>query len=183
MVTKNYYRLLAYLFSRNLKIKAKNYSGNDISFIANATNQAIVLGWGREDGSVYAASMANLRTSLSSYGGVIFGNGDTPPTSDDYKLAGDIITGFNYSQALTQVVNETAVTATAVYTITNTNSTEINIKEIGLIGNASNTAETANKFLLDRTVLDTPVTIPAGGIGQVEYTITFNLPTATTETS
>ena len=179
MVTKNYYRLLAYLFARNLEIKAKNYSGTDITFTANATNQGIVLGWGDEDNSVYAASMANLKTSLSQYGGVILGDGDTPPTPDDYKLAGNIVTGFDYSKSLTQVVNETAVTATAVYTITNTNSTEINIKEIGLIGNASSNASSSKIFLLDRTVLDTPVTIPAGGVGQVEYTITFNLPTAT----
>ena len=179
MLTKNYNRLLAYLFARDLKIKAKNYSGTDISFFRNAQNQGIALGWGAEDGSVYAASMANLKTSLSNYGGVILGDGDTPPTSDDYKLAGNIVTGFNYSKTLTQVVSETAVTAKAVYTITNANSTEITIKEIGLIGNADNSASSSKIFLLDRTVLDTPVTIPAGGIGQVEYTITFNLPTST----
>ena len=179
MLTKNYNRLLAYLFARNLEIKAKNYSGTDISFAANAANQGIVLGWGAEDGSVYAASMANLKTTLSNYGGVILGDGDTPPTSDDYKLAGNIVTGFDYSKTLTRVVSETAVTATAVYTITNANSTEINIKEIGLIGNAHSNAGSSKIFLLDRTVLDTPVTIPAGGVGQVEYTITFNLPAAT----
>ena len=176
MVTKNYNRLLAYFFSKNLAIKAKNYSGNDISF---AANQAIMLGWGFEDNSVHAASMANLRTSLSSYGGVILGDGDTQPTPDDYKLAGNIITGVGYTKTLTRVVSETAVTAKAIYTITNNNSTEINIKEIGIIGTTNGNSTASEKFLLERTVLDTPVTIPAGGIGQVEYTITFNLPTAT----
>ena len=30
---------------------------------------------------------------------------------------------------------------------------------------------------VERTVLETPVTIPAGGVGQVTYTIRMNYPT------
>lgn len=60
----------------------------------------------------------------------------------------------------------------------NTSSADVTIREIGYYacydGNTKN-----SRVLLDRTLLDTPVTIPAGSIGQVVYTITFNYPTAT----
>lgn len=177
MVTKNYYRLLAHIFSQNSQIKAKNYSGNDIS-ITNSGHAFLT--WASTTDSEWTASMGHIRTSLSNSCGVILGDGDTPPTSDDYRLAGNIVKGFSYNKTLGSVVSGTAVTVKAVYTITNGNSTEITIKEIGLLGAATSTpSSSSSKILLDRTVLDTPVTIPAGGIGQVEYTITFNLPTAT----
>ena len=178
MITKNYYKLLAFLFSVDGAINAKNYSGNDTP-ITNG-NAHLSLKWGYDTDDAWTASMGCIRTSLNSSPGVILGDGDTAPTPGDYKLAGEIVTGFTYSKTLKRVVSDTAVTAKAIYTITNTNSTEITIKEIGLIGSATSAPSNgAAKILLDRTVLDTPVTIPAGGIGQVEYTITFNLPTAT----
>ena len=179
MVTKNYYRYLAYMFSNNTSISVKNYSGNNSAISRTDNYIHWTLLWGGSGDNDYTPRMKHIRTSLSGKPGVILGNGDTAPTSDDYKLAGEIITGFTYSGTLQQVVSDTAVTAKAIYTITNTSDTEITIKEIGLIGHAINGSSAQYKFLLERTVLDTPVTIPAGGIGQVEYTITFNLPTAT----
>lgn len=176
MITKNYYRYLAYLFSNSSAITAKYYSGDDKPMTCTAST---LLTWGYDNSQTgYYACMKALRTSLSGYGGVILGDGDTPPTSDDYKLAGNIISGYTYSSTLKRVVSDTAVTAKAVYTITNTGSAEITIKEIGLIGFTTSGGAAASAVLFDRTVLDTPVTIPAGGVGQVEYTITFNLPTA-----
>lgn len=180
MITKNYYRYLAYLFSNNSAIKVKNYFGNDIS---TSSRHVDTVGWGIDTEGSWGASMGYIRNTLTSNPGVILGDGDTPPTSDDYKLAGNLVSGFTYSKTLKQVASDTAVTVKAVYTITNTNSTAITIKEIGLIG-APTTSPSAStsKTLFDRTVLDTPVTIPAGGVGQVEYTITFNLPTAAADT-
>ena len=80
---------------------------------------------------------------------------------------------------MTVTPDESGLTITALYTITNTGSSAFTIGELGLIAATYTNVSTNSKCLVERTVLDTPVTIPAGGIGQVEYTITFNYPTAT----
>ena len=177
MVTKNYYKLLgAFVTNTDNKISAKNYSGNNVLIYPD--NRFVA--FGIDGDSAWSASMGYTRTSLSGSGGVLLGDGDTPPTPDDYKLAGNIISGFTYTKVLKKIYNDPSVSAKVRYTITNAKDTEITIKEIGLISGSSRTPnDTSSKILLDRTVLDTPVTIPAGGIGQVEYTITFNYPTAT----
>ena len=111
---------------------------------------------------------------------VEFGDGDTPPTLNDYKLSGNTITGCTVS--FTKTVDnqdENGFTVTAIHTITNGNSSEITIREVGRYSHAQYASGSYGNYLIDRTVLDTPVTIPAGGIGQVEYTITFKYPWAT----
>lgn len=176
MITKNYYKILAAAFGTTTSLVSyKTY--NNTEKAVSTTNLIYHLMWNTR--TYDYASIANLRESLTSYGGVILGTGDTPPTFDDYKLAGDIISGFVYTSTLSANSDENGVTLKAKYTITNNNASEITIKELGLInGMGGSTFTASEKGLLDRTVLDNPVTIPAGGVGQVEYTITFNLPTA-----
>lgn len=109
--------------------------------------------------------------------GVLFGTGDTPASLGDYKLAGDVIA--NIAVLINRTYSQAQQSLKAVYTITNDNSEEITIKEVALnVSVPHNSDNYKNEYIIDRTVLDTPVTIPAGGVGQVEYTITFNLPTA-----
>ena len=124
-------------------------------------------------------NMYYIQTSTASDGGVILGTGTTTPTLNDYCLSGDMITTFTYSKNVTVTSDESGVTITALYTITNTGSSAFTIGEIGLIAASYNKPAPGYKCLVERTVLDTPVTIPAGGVGQVVYTITFNYPTAT----
>ena len=70
---------------------------------------------------------------------------------------------------------------TATYTITNNGSEAVTIAEVAIMAriltdaNGSNAAATLQ--LWERTVLDYPVTIPAGGIGQVTYTVRMDWPT------
>lgn len=110
--------------------------------------------------------------------GVAFGTGDTTPTPDDYKLAGSTISSLSGSVAKNVSVDEDGTTLTAIYTLTNSGTEDVTVREIGLfnIGYYSK-LKYSTSFLLDRTVLDAPVTIPAGGIGQVTYTIRLNYPT------
>ena len=124
-------------------------------------------------------NMYYVQTSTASGGGVILGTGTTTPTLDDYCLSGDMITTFTYSKDVSVTSDESGVTITALYTITNTGSSAFTIGELGLIAAPYNHSSAGYKCLVERTVLDTPVTIPAGGVGQVVYTITFNYPTAT----
>lgn len=122
--------------------------------------------------------LGRVEKSTSSYSGVIFGTGSTAPTVDDYKLSGSIVTGFSYSATKTSVTySDTGMTVSWTYSITSTASSDITIREVGLIASTSGSSGAANMCLLDRTILDEPVTIPAGGVGQVTYTITMDYPT------
>ena len=128
------------------------------------------------------ASSATLKTSINGTC-IVFGDGDATPTINDYNLSGNLITGIVSSTSTVRKSNGVEKR----FTVTNNNSNEIIIKEICYFSQAGWRSDLGSSsgiiLLLDRTVLDTPVTIPAGGIGQVVYTITFNYPTATTETS
>ena len=173
MVTKNFYKMLAAMMANLQDFTATSFTGSAVTM--NEYNWETRFEWDK--------LLSKLQTSANSSNGVVLGDGDTPPTFEDYSLAGNTISNFTFTASINRLnIDNSGTTIKALYTITNNNSAEITIKEIGLIVNAtqyssSNGAE--KKIVLDRTVLDTPVTIPSGGVGQVEYTITFNLPTAT----
>lgn len=138
------------------------------------------------DNSDYSyPTVYKVRTSYTGYGGVVFGTGTTPPTIDDYCLSGDLVTTLTATATVTLDYDEGGVTVTAVYTLTNTGADTVTIGEVGLIGcvattNSSSTSYQTEsvKCLFERSVLDTPVEIPAGGFGQVTYTIRIDYPTA-----
>lgn len=182
MVTNNFWRCLsALVYQNNDGIKFKNYYGNDL--IADNNGYHLRVG-NVATPQTMSPNMYKVRTSLSGDGGVIFGTNDTPATASDYKLSGEIISGITASVAKNKNVDagNGVATLSAIYTITNGNSDAITIKEVGLIANAyssSGNASAEYKCLIERTVLNEPVTIPAGGVGQVVYTITLNYPTAT----
>lgn len=116
-------------------------------------------------------------TSFSGNGGVVFGTGTTPPQLSDTTLSGDVVTGITVANAITGNVSENEAEITAIYTITNTSEADITIGEVGIVANLSSSASTASyKCLLERTVLETPITIAPGGVGQVTYTIRMNYP-------
>ena len=119
--------------------------------------------------------------SSNAYYGAIFGDGGNPVAdANDYQLSGSRITTLKISAATHGVVVDGgSYTLKATYTITNTSTKEITITEVGAVGQLIASNGTAYSTLLDHTILDTPVTIPAGGVGQVEYTIIINDPTAT----
>ena len=181
MLTNNWYKALGVtMVSPTNKVKFVAYNGEATStFTDSYAANALKLG-SNSSSTPYLGTVLTALT-LSFGGGVIFGNGDTPPTPEDYKLSSDIVSGFAYSAAISKASTDSGTGITATYTITNTSASAIVIKEIGVVAKlmASNYSGLQYIGLLDRTVLDTPVTIPAGGVGQVVYTITYNYPTAT----
>lgn len=178
MITNNY---LSALFgtSTHAPLRMVDYAGNvKYSFFYNNASQLRALSlWYCMDTVYLNQTIPNMT------GGVIFGSGDEPATPNDYTM--------DYIQGLTTTVNKTfadddnGASCTAVYTITNTNANDVTISEVGIFSKIQ-TRATADAtgganygpYLLEHTVLDTPVTIPAGGIGQVTYTIRMNYPTA-----
>jgi hypothetical protein len=112
-------------------------------------------------------AMRNI-TNVTTGAGIVFGDGTSEPSLDDYMLKGNYFAGtgnvdFSYS------FDDTGITYTAVCTLTNNTSEDFTVSEVGVqSGNSPTTV------LIERTLLDEPITIPAGGIGVVTYTIKLN---------
>lgn len=124
---------------------------------------------------VYCA-LGNVLTALPTrYGGVLFGTGTTPPTLNDYTISGAAVKNLSVSVAYNETDDESAHTLEILYTITNAATVPVTIGEIAAFCGSGGSIKGA---LLERTVLDSPVTIPAGGVGQITYTIRMNYPTA-----
>ena len=108
-----------------------------------------------------------------------FGDGNTHATIDDYCLSGNLLTNLGITDNTTRTVEDGGVTVQHVYTITNKNTEDITIREVGMVaGIPYGTSVSKHMALIERTVLDSPITIPAGGVGLITYTIRMNYPTA-----
>ena len=176
MFTKNWYTALGLLMVNTYG----TYKGYDGSTKAAYQPTYNALNLVSNSGGAKSPYLGNVLTSLYSNGGVIFGSGTTPPSLDDYKLSSSIISTITASAPTPSVVtDDNGVSVTTIYSLTNTGTEDITVGEVGLIASlySSSSTEYYLKALLERTVLDTPVTIPAGGIGQVTYTIRMNYPT------
>ena len=158
MITRNWYNALKASFT--------NMAINDgLTLLGGGKNKLSPTTGGSLSNLMVAFSAAYWATGNSS-SGVTLGSGSTPATVDDYKLESAITKGLSVS--ITRIYENPVK---LVILITNTSDAPITIAEVGwqsLFGGAY--------ALADRTVLDTPVTIPAGGIGKIEYEIKINLP-------
>ena len=108
--------------------------------------------------------------------GVSFGTGTEPSTASDYALQSPLSntqisvvapSEVNYSRGDT--FDEYSVS----FGVTNNTSDAITISEVGLFSGASDSSS-SYLFIVDRTVLDAPVTIPAHQTKHIAYTIRFN---------
>ena len=106
---------------------------------------------------------------------IYLGTGNTTPTTDDYKLSGDLITGLT-SQAQDGTATNNSITYSAI--ATNNTESPVTIKEIGLGGYAIGSYACA--VLLTRDVLATPVTLNVGDSKTFSITIDFRSLTDTT---
>ena len=174
MFTKNYYKLLAYAMNDGAApLNVITTSGSTLSSIAGSFNREYLL-FGYNGDNYFSPTMRRVRTIFSGmYAGTFFGTGTTPPTIDDYKLSGNLITTISSSVSFSAVNEDGGNKLEAVYTLTNTGSSPITIGEVGLFAGDNQ----YNKVLVERTVLDEPITLPPDGVGQVTYTIRMVYPT------
>lgn len=175
MFLRNYYRNMASALIGKQDTINVNYLGKNVKTASDSVYYSFTYSSSGVTNYMCPYMLA-LRKSYTDYGGVIIGTGDTPPTIDDYCLSGDIITDFSYSATATQTIDDNQASIRVLYTITNSGSDAFTIREIAL--KCGNTNGTSGQCLVERTVLDTPVTIEPGGVGQITYTITFTYPTA-----
>jgi hypothetical protein len=128
---------------------------------------------------LYALTFSNANTvctAVASTAGVVFGNGADAVSMDDHELSGNVISTINTTAADVSSHEVGCAEKVMIYTVTNTGSESITISEIGYYG-AVGTGTTSTYALLERTLLETPITIEPGGVGQVTYTIRMNYPT------
>lgn len=101
--------------------------------------------------------------------GVVFGTDGTPATEDDYTFANGFISGIAMTVSKSSgAQDDTGGTGGAIereYVIVNNNSEDITIREIGIWWKG---------LLLERTVLDNPVTIAPGEAGGIKYSLRYN---------
>lgn len=177
MFTRNYYGILAGKFSGIAGIPIKTATG--YSYYSTAVDTYFDM--------FYTSVKTPMFRTTGDMNCVLFGTGTTAPTMDDYKMESPISSGMTASfLASATTIADGVCTRKYIYTLTNGTTNDITISEIGAFAYAyyAKTAEygdtnytSAGAFMLDHTLLDEPVTIPADGVGQVTYTITMDYPT------
>ena len=116
------------------------------------------------------------RTNHSDYG-IVLGTGTTAPTEDDTTLESIISGGLSVTVTQRSGLKSGVPFVEYNLAINNTGSESVTIAEIGYIQRLYATAASGGTsgsscpFLLDRTVLPRPVTIPAGETGVIRYTL------------
>lgn len=100
------------------------------------------------------------------------GTGTTAPTENDYELQ---TVNTDVSCDTVVVGNSANYTKTYTATFSNPTNSDITVAEVGLYGNIMFDApnEDYMDVLLDRTVLTTPITIPAGESKAITYELGF----------
>ena len=160
MLTKNFYALMRVAFG---KIKSTVISDENITKTVEFSSS----NWY----GVFPAMCKYKNTGT--YQWVSFGSGTTPATANDYKLESEITTGISVTSQDSPTTEQTDKYILWTATFGVKASVETTISEIGLFSNV-HTSSGILITLVDRTVLDTPITIPAGQSKQITYTIRFN---------
>lgn len=185
MILNNYYKYVgAFAVRSDTSKTAQKLQLRD--FLGNISTNTLTIGIGTmsftSSTSNRDASLVRVSTSWSAgQPGIALGSGTTPPTIDDYYLENPLIDqGASYTATATVggANNNNLFSTTSLITVKNTGASAITIGELGLwtTDTTSGTSKT-NRFLLERTVLDTPVVIEPDGMGVIEYTISFTPPT------
>ena len=161
MLTKNFYALMR---------TALGKTSSDVISTSNTTATTTMSSNSSWYG-VFGGMCIYNSTSGSQY--VLFGNGTTPATVNDYKLESPISSGITVANPSSTTNEQTDDYILWTVTFGVKASVETTISEIGLISRAYMPSG-YTEVLVDRTVLETPITIPAGQSKQITYTIRFN---------
>lgn len=174
MITKNAKTALASLFS--ISNFGGQYNYMPMTDVSGATRY---IGWNNQGWpSTSYGYLTSFSTSLNSTG-IKVGSSNAVESASDYTLTSLITTGISGSIAIQSRTVDASGNSkvTLLVTITNTGATDVTISEIGYFvqmkgGTTVGSTTTTNYYImLDRTLLDTPVTIPAGSSATITYAI------------
>jgi hypothetical protein len=177
MLTKNFYNTLA-ASGANLGMvgAVKGTKGDDFKYYSGSSAGS--------NAPLYFFGMNGVTTNAHPTAGcVAVGTGKTPATPDDVMLESPVTSGVSIAtqNAVSYSKDDSGVHLCATYGIRNTGSDPLEISEIGCFGTVktySGSTSITTVFLVDRTVLETPVVIPPRESRQITYTISLRYPTA-----
>ena len=173
MITKNAKTALASLFSFT---SSGQYNYMPMTDVSGATRY---IGWNNQGWpSVSYNYLVSFSTRLNS-AGIKVGSSNAAESASDYTLASLITAGISGSVVLhSRTVDASGNSkVTLIVTVTNTGATDVTISEIGYFvqmkggTTVGSTSTTIYYIMLDRTLLDTPVTIPANSSATITYVI------------
>lgn len=119
--------------------------------------------------------------------GIWVGTGNTPSTENDYFLESPVTSGCTGTTAKQSIYDATtnSIINRMIVTITNNTDSDLIISEIGktcVFDTASTKGGSVNYgrkgVLIDRTILDSPITIPSGESGVIHYEFIYYTDTA-----
>jgi len=125
-------------------------------------------------------------TTTNYNGAIILGSSPTPssPTINDYDITDNITSGLNPTSVTVQSQNfvNGKIKLDLKFGLTNTSGSDITVSQLYYVLNIPrdafyihNTTDTPSgtgvRFLIDHTVLDSPITIPAGESATINYYI------------
>lgn len=120
-------------------------------------------------------------TNIVQNSGVQFGSGKTPATADDYKLESQITSGLTVANPgnISRSCDDDGIHMSCTFGVKNADTKPVEISEIGMVASFNTSGSSySGYFLVERTVLETPIVIPVGESRQITYTISFRYPTA-----
>lgn len=165
--------------NRKVGVQIKDASGTDQYYFGRNT------AWPGQYNGIGTVRIGTPAWSAND--GIYVGSGTITPTETDYTLAAPITSGLS---ATVSVAGDECFDSDGnpqvkqVITLTNTSSGDITISEIGwfakqIVYSSNNTVNGSGRLvMMDRTVLNSPVTIPAGESAAITYTIKVVLPSS-----
>lgn len=176
MLTK-WGKILTNLSSRGNSVPDMDGSGTHYGVVPGKSlgNTESYLTWNANDQS-YGLRISTMTDNSSS--GIFVGTGNTAPTEDDYCLESVISSGLSGTATKNNLYDETngLVGVRFTLTLSNTTSADIIVSEVARcikFSTASTRWGSLNAgvkcFMIDRSVLANPVTIPAGEAGVIYY--------------
>lgn len=175
MITNNFKKAIQLLMTSDMY----NGFGNAMEFVDyNGNKQSVkwICASGIQDvpRAFSFHFIMNTFSKVNNYSGngVYFGNGEKQATENDYKLDGTILNDkLEVMKTITAENDGDIRKIVGVYTLRNTSDSEITIREVGSVGFIYGNNGGNSYALYDRTLLDEPLTLAPGEIGEITYTI------------
>lgn len=183
MFTNNFRKLLfKFVFGATSTFKdtpSDTYSNLPTIITTSGANRSFTnmssSGYIRESWYSIVNSLGTINTSSTNGRGfIILGTGTTAPTADDYCLESQITENLSCDSVS---VSRATTTKTYTATFSNSGTSDMVVTEIGYVSRITHNYNFGDyywdDFLMDRTVLETPITIPAGESRTVTYELSF----------
>ena len=171
MITKNFKSMMSLILQSNgasgvsqLPIKVTTYLNEEKYLVPKFSN-------------AFPGVVENSVTFYTSSSGIVIGSGNDAPTENDINLKNQITSGLSASSPSVSFGSESGNPYKCfTFTLTNNTSSDIIIQEVGYksglnCANSIGGSIVNGLCLLDRTVLENPLTVPANGTAVLKYTL------------